>query len=94
MATTSFTLRIDQDLKARLEREAASEDRSIAAVSQRAIKEFLDRRDAFRLTVEEADAEADAGLLIDGDAMMAWVRSWDTENERPVPTAQSHPFKA
>jgi RHH-type transcriptional regulator, rel operon repressor / antitoxin RelB len=94
MPTTSFTLRMDTDLKARLEAEAQAEDRSAAWLAQTAISELLERREWKRQAIEEAEAEAEAGLLIDGDAVEAWVKSWGTHDPLPPPTVQSHPFKS
>ncbi|MFM9975082.1 MAG: CopG family ribbon-helix-helix protein [Beijerinckiaceae bacterium] len=86
MATTSFTLRIDTELKARLEAEAETEDRSSAKLAQIAITEFLERREWKRHAIEEGMADVRAGRLIDGDAVMEWVESWGTQNELPEPT--------
>jgi predicted transcriptional regulator len=86
MATTSFTLRIDTELKARLESEAAAEDRSSAKLTQMAIAEFLERRAWKRQAIEEGMADVREGRLIDGDAVMAWVESWGTQKELPEPT--------
>jgi predicted transcriptional regulator len=94
MPTTSFTLRMDTDLKARLEAEAQAEDRSAAWLAQTAISELLERRAWKRQAIEEAEAEVEAGLLIDGDAVEAWVKSWGTDDPLPPPTVQSHPFKS
>jgi predicted transcriptional regulator len=86
MATTSFTLRMDTDLKARLEAEAQAEDRSAAWLAQTAISELLERREWKRQAIEEGEADVRAGKLIDGDVVMAWVQSWGTANELPEPT--------
>jgi len=40
---------------------------------------------AFRAAVREGIADADAGRLISGEAVLAWLRSWGTENELPPP---------
>jgi predicted transcriptional regulator len=93
MGTTSFTLRMDTDLKARLEAEAQAEDRSAAWLAQTAISELLERRQWKRQAIKEAEAEAEAGLLIDGDAVHEWLASLDTHSELPEPTFKTHPAK-
>jgi predicted transcriptional regulator len=93
MGTASFTFRIDRDLRERLEAEARAEERSSGAIAQRAIQEFLDQRDAFRRAVDEGEAEADAGLLIDGEAVTEWVAGWGKDDAPAMPTLASHPFR-
>jgi predicted transcriptional regulator len=93
MATTSFTLRMDTDLKARLEAVAQAEDRSVAWLAQTAISELLERREWKRKAIEEGEAEAEAGLLIDGDAVHEWLASLGTDNELPEPNFETHPAK-
>ena len=86
MPTTSFTLRMDVDLKVRLEAEAKAEDRSAAWLAQTAISELLERREWKRQAIEEGEADVRAGRLIDGDVVMEWVHSWGTAHELPEPT--------
>ena len=35
----------------------------------------------------EGEADADAGLLIPHEQMVAWLKSWGSENELPPPLA-------
>ncbi|MGH6855106.1 MAG: CopG family ribbon-helix-helix protein [Aestuariivirga sp.] len=94
MSTTPFSIRIDSDVKTRLEREAEREDRSAGYIAQKAIEDYLDGREYFRKEMEVAIAEADKGVFISEEAMDAWVNSWDTENELPPPKPDVFPVKA
>ncbi|MGH7152605.1 MAG: CopG family transcriptional regulator [Acetobacteraceae bacterium] len=40
--------------------------------------------------IEEAKAQADAGLLIPAAKVRAWVESWGTPNELPQPTPKKN----
>lgn len=93
MPTTSFTLRMDTDLKARLEAEAQAEDRSAAWLAQTAISELLERREWKRQAIEEGMDDVRAGRLIDGDAVHEWLASLGTDTELPEPTFETHPAK-
>jgi predicted transcriptional regulator len=93
MASTSFTLRMDNDLKARLEAQAQAEDRSAAWLAQTAIAELLERREWKRQAVEEGETEYRTGKLVDGDAVHRWLASIGTEGELPEPTFESSPAK-
>ena len=91
MATVPFSLRIDRKLKAKLEKEAGIEDRSSAYVAQRAIAEFIARREAKRKALNEAFAEADKGVFISGEAVERWMASWGTDHELPMPEPDIFP---
>ena len=44
-------------------------------------------------TLDEAIAEADTGRFISSEAMNAWIDSWDTDAERPMPKADIFPAR-
>jgi len=86
MATsTPFSLRLDPELRARLEAEAKQADRSASYMATRAIKSFLDAQSAKREAITAAIRQADAGDFISSEAMNEWVDNWGTDNEQPDP---------
>jgi len=93
MATVPFSLRIDPKLKAKLEREAAREDRSSAYMAQRAIAVFVEVREAKRKAIAEAFAEAEKGVFISEESMDAWIDSWGTDHELPPPKPDIFPSR-
>jgi predicted transcriptional regulator len=93
MSTTPFSMRIDTDIKARLERRAELEDRSAGYIVQKAVSEYLDAKDYMIKCFREAEVEADKGIFISEQAMDVWVRSWDTDDELPPPEPDVFPAK-
>ena len=91
MATVPFSFRIEADTKAQLEKEAALVDRSAAYLIQKAVSGYLDGMQAFRHEMKAAIAEADKGVFISEEAMMAWMESWDTDHELPPPEPDVFP---
>ncbi len=91
MASPPFSVRLSDEIKSRLEKEAERVDRSAGYLVQKAIEEFLDARDFFRSEMEAAIAEADKGVFISGEAVHKWMDSWDTENELPPPEPDIFP---
>lgn len=87
MASIPFTVRVDPSLKSALEAEAARADLPASQVVVQAIRTHLATQQAERVAIEAALAEADAGRFVSGDAMMAWIASWDTDDELPAPKA-------
>ncbi|MCP5071995.1 MAG: ribbon-helix-helix protein, CopG family [Rhodobacteraceae bacterium] len=85
MASVPFSVRLDEDLKASLEAEAKREDITASQLATRAIRKMLEDRAAYKRMLDEAVAEADKGVFISSEAVMAWVESWGTDNELPRP---------
>lgn len=93
MATAPYSIRLDDDLRTALEREAMIEDRPPAQLAVRAIRDMLEAKATKRAAIDAALAEADAGRFISSDAMNAWVDSWDTGAELPMPLADIPPAR-
>ena len=80
-----FSLRLDAEIRARLEEEARRLDRPASQVAQRAILRFLDAQDALRREIDSAVAEADTGVFVSAEAIGAWLETWGTDAEAPPP---------
>lgn len=85
MTSARFTLRLDPDLKQWLEEEALRQDRSVGWVAKQAIKTMKQASDLRRQLVNDAVEQADKGLFVSQDKVHAWMESWDTKDEGPVP---------
>ena len=85
MANVPFSLRINDELKARLEAEARQLDRPASYVATKAIESYLARCEAKRHAISQAIAEADKGIFISSDKMTAWVNTWGTDQENNLP---------
>jgi predicted transcriptional regulator len=85
MTAVPFSLRLDANLKEAVDEEAKREDRSASYVIQQATREYIERKERFRVMVAELEAEADKGEFISSEKMRAWVASWGTDNELPSP---------
>ena len=85
MATEPFSMRLDAKLKKRLQKLAKSEKRPAGFIVQHALETYLNGLDHERKTSDEAFAEIERGIFIDGDEVHAWMKSWGTDNELPMP---------
>jgi RHH-type rel operon transcriptional repressor/antitoxin RelB len=83
--TTTLTIRIDQEIKDRLEAAAKSQKRSKAFLANEAIKEYLSVQEWQERRIRDALASADRGEGVSHESVMAWVRSWDADDELPTP---------
>jgi predicted transcriptional regulator len=76
------------DLMRRLDAAAERLRRSKGWLINDAVREYLEREDERLRRLEEtkeALAELDAGELVDGDEVLAWLDSWGTDHEREPP---------
>lgn len=85
MPTTSFTTRIDADLKAELEQIARYEDRSASYMANQAIRNLVEERRATRELVELGLEMVDRGMAsIPAQNIHDWMLA---EDDRPFPQA-------
>jgi predicted transcriptional regulator len=89
MSTSPYTIRLDDTLKKALEYEAALDERPPAQLAVRAIRAMLEARQAKRDAITVALQEAEKGRFISNEAMLAWIDSWDSDNEGPEPLADT-----
>lgn len=86
MSITSFRLR--EELQDPLEQAATALRRPKAWVINEALAAYFERETQeqrlYRQTLEGL-ADVEAGRVIDGDQVMAWIESWGSDNELPSP---------
>ena len=73
MPTTTFTTRLDVDLKARLQKIAEYDRRSASYMANQAIQNLVEEREATRQLVETGLMLADQGISISEGAIHAWM---------------------
>ena len=85
MASTPFSIRIDDSIRAELEKICDLTERSKAYITSKAIEEYVARNSWKIEALKKAKDDADKGEFISHDAMKAWVDSLGTDNELPDP---------
>jgi predicted transcriptional regulator len=76
------------DLLQRLDATATRLRRSKGWIINDAVREYLEREDQRQRRDEEtreALAELEAGQVVDGDEVLAWIDSWGSDEEREPP---------
>jgi len=82
------SVRMPDDLMQRLDAAASRLRRSKGWLINDAVREYLEREDKRLRRLEETQealAELDAGELVDGEEVLAWLDSWGTDHEREPP---------
>jgi predicted transcriptional regulator len=90
MATSTFTTRIDSELKAELERIARAERRSASFIANQAIENLVEERRATRELVQTGLMLLERGApTIPAEDIHAWMLSEDEEAPFPSGRASS-----
>ncbi len=85
--STTLTIRMDKVIKDRLEISARHQKRSKSFLAVEAIEHYLDIQQWQEKRIREALASADRGEGVSHGKVMAWISSWDSDDELPMPKA-------
>lgn len=85
MSSTTFSLRIEDADKKRLEKLAESTGRSRSYLAAEAIRDYLDANEWQVAGVRHAMASMDGGKTIAHADVREWVSSWGEVAERSAP---------
>jgi predicted transcriptional regulator len=83
--TAPVSVRLESDLNARVGAVAVALDRPKSWVIEQAVRDFVAVQEWQIAAIEEGIRAADAGRVVAHEDVAAWVRSWDSPNERPTP---------
>jgi RHH-type transcriptional regulator, rel operon repressor / antitoxin RelB len=83
--STTFTVRVETQVKKRLEKLAKSTGRSRSFLTAEALNEYLDVNEWQVAGVKRAIASLDRGEGISHKEVRNWVNSWGRKRERPAP---------
>ncbi len=85
MATTPFSIRIDDSVRSELEKICDLTDRSKAYITSKAIEEYVERNSWKVEALKKAKQDAGKGEFISHDAMGEWINSLGTDSELSPP---------
>ena len=89
MAAVSTSIKLDPNMKDRVQRVADSMRRTPHWVMKEAGEKYItdaERREAWERESLEALKEMDeTGLHVTGEEVMAWLESWGADDEKPAP---------
>jgi len=85
MPSTTFTVRVEPEVKKRLEKLAKSTGRTRSFLAAEALNEYLDVNEWQVAGVKRAIASLDRGEGVPHQEVKKWVNSWGRKRERPAP---------
>jgi predicted transcriptional regulator len=83
--TEMHSVSIPSGLKASLERLAESRNVNEAELINEALTRYIDEETDYSSAIDEALKESEDGVFVSGDKVIAWMKSWGTESELPMP---------
>jgi len=85
MSSTTFTVRVETDVKKRLEKLAKSTGRSRSFLAAEALNEYLDVNEWQVAGVRKAMGSLDRGESVPHEQVKAWANFVGSKRERPAP---------
>lgn len=86
-ASRVMTAHVPVEMAEKIDELAERLDRSRGWIIKQALADWIADEEERRRLIQEALDEVDAGRLIDNDVVMAWIDSFDSDNQLPDPTA-------
>ena len=90
MATS---VKLDDDLKDRIQSLAQSKQRSAHWIMREAIREYVSREEARRsfdqATIDALEEYQETGLQLTGEEVFAWLETWGTDDESEPPACHT-----
>ena len=85
MASTTFTVRVQPQVKKRLQKLAKSTGRSRSYLAAEALTEYLDVNEWQIAGIKQAITSLDRGAGVSHAEVKDWIESWGAKDERPAP---------
>jgi predicted transcriptional regulator len=90
MATS---IKLEDDLKDRIQSLAESKQRSAHWIMREAIREYVSREEARRsfdqATIDALEEYHETGLHLTGEEVSAWLETWGTDEESEPPACHT-----
>ena len=85
----AMSVKLDDDLKQRIQRLAGQQQRSPHWIMRQAIQQYVEReeaRESFRQeAIDSWEEYRTTGLHLTGDELREWLRTWGTDAETDPP---------
>src|SRR3990172_4322516 len=83
--TKTFSIRLKPEIKRRLSKLAKASGRSSNFLISDAVESYVADQERMLAEIRQADRQVKAGHYIKHEDMKAWLLSWGTERELPLP---------
>ena len=88
-----MSIEVPDHVKAKFDRLAESRDVPRTELVSEALIRYIDDETDYLDAVDDASSEVDNGVFVSGDKVIAWMKSWGTSSELPMPEPDILPSK-
>ena len=89
MAISATSVKLDDDLKSRVQQLAQRQQRSAHRIMREAIRDYVEKEEAKEQFIQEALASwssyKQTGKHLTGSEVREWLQTWGTDNEVEIP---------
>jgi predicted transcriptional regulator len=85
MTSHVMSLRISDEMKEQLDRISSETNRSVSAIAEEALSDYVKQQEMEAAALDEAVARADRGDFVSHEAVADWLQTWGTAGEKPAP---------
>jgi RHH-type transcriptional regulator, rel operon repressor / antitoxin RelB len=89
MTSATLSIRVDETAKKRLQALSEATGRSSSYLAAVAVDQFLNTQEWQVAAIKKGLDDAKAGSVVPHEDVMAWINSWDTDHELPMPQSKS-----
>ena len=83
--STTFSIRLKPGVKKRLAKLAKESGRSANFLISDAVESYVANQERMLAELRQADREVTSGHYVKHEDMKAWLLSWGTDREQPLP---------
>ncbi len=89
MATLTTSVKLDDDLKNRVQQLARKQQHSAHWIMRKAIRDYVEREEAREQFVQEAlvawSSYQETGKHLSGQEVQEWLQTWGSDDETEIP---------
>src|SRR5437016_777741 len=83
--STTFSIRLKPETKKRLGKLAKASGRSSNFLISQAVESYVADQERMLAEIRQADSQVNSGHYVRHEDMKAWLLSWGTDRELPLP---------
>ena len=89
MATTAMSVKLDDDLKSRVQQLAQRQQRTAHRIMREAIRDYVEKEESKEMFVHESlvswSSYKKNGKHLTGQEVREWLQTWGTDSEAEIP---------
>lgn len=85
--TETFSVRLPSEMREYIAQMAEAQNRSQSYIIKEAVSAYIENQEAYYAAIEEARKDVEAGRVVSGEEVFAWLKELKTNPHSPRPIA-------